>query len=99
LERFYRRVRPGGAGWRTIARRLGFGEDPIPGGVLSWVNWAAGVVAVYSAVFSVGALVTGSPRGATVYAALAIGAFALIQRHLRADTQMAASGHTARAAR
>ena len=99
LERFYRRVRPGGAGWRTIARRLGFGNDPIPGGVLSWVNWAAGVVAVYSAVFSVGALVTGSPRGAAAYGALAIGAFALIQRNLRADTQLAASVDTARAAR
>ena len=99
LERFYRRVRPGGAGWRLVAKQLGYGNDPIPGGVLSWVNWAAGVVAVYSAVFSVGALVTGSPGAGAGYAALAIGAFALIQRNLRADTQLAASVDTARAAR
>jgi SSS family solute:Na+ symporter len=99
LERFYRRVRPGGAGWRRVAEGLGFRNDPIPGGVLSWVNWVAGVVAVYSAVFSVGALVTGSPGSAAGYAALAVGGFALIQRNLRADTQLAASVDTARAAR
>ncbi|MGH7525843.1 MAG: sodium:solute symporter family protein, partial [Gemmatimonadales bacterium] len=41
LDRFYRQVRPGGAGWRRVAERLGFGNDPIPGGALSWVNWVA----------------------------------------------------------
>jgi Na+/proline symporter len=99
LERFYRRVRPGGAGWRLIADRLGYGNEPIPGGVLSWVNWVAGVAAVYSSVFSVGALVTGSPGQGAGYAALAIGAFALIQRNLRADTQLATGVDTAPAAR
>jgi solute:Na+ symporter, SSS family len=99
LERFYRRVRPGGAGWRPVAARLGYGNDPIPGGVLSWVNWVAGVVAVYAAVFAVGAMVTGSPAAAGGYGALAIGAFALIQRNLRADPQLAASVDTAPAAR
>ncbi len=99
LERFYRRVRPGGAGWRPVAARLGYGNDPIPGGVLSWVNWVAGVVAVYAAVFAVGAMVTGSRAAAWGYSALAIGAFALIQRNLRADPQLAASVDTARAAR
>ena len=59
LDRFYRRVRPGGPGWRRVAQRLGFGDDRIPGGALSWVNWVAGVVAVYCAVFAVGALLTG----------------------------------------
>ena len=98
LERFYRRVRPGGAGWRNVARRLGFGNDPIPGGVLSWVNWVAGVVAVYSAVFAVGALVTGSRTAAGGYFGLAIVAFALIQRNLRADPQLAANVDTAPAA-
>ena len=99
LERFYRRVRPGGAGWRQVAGRLGYGNDQIPGGVLSWVNWIAGVTAVYSSVFSVGALLTGSPTSGLVYAAIAIGAFALIHRNLRADTQLAAGVDTAPAAR
>ena len=98
LDRFYRRVRPGGAGWRVVAQRLGFGNDPIPGGVLSWVNWVAGVVAVYSSVFAVGALVTGRRVAAAVYFGLAIVAFALIQRNLRADPQLAASVDTAPAA-
>jgi SSS family solute:Na+ symporter len=90
LERFYRRVRPGGRGWRVVSTRLGFGDDRIPGGVLSWVNWVAGLVAVYAAVFAVGAVVTGMPLRGLVYALVGTGAFLLIQRNLRADTQLAA---------
>jgi Na+/proline symporter len=85
LERFYRRVRPGGPGWRHVSRRLGFANDGIPGGALSWVNWVAGVLAVYCAVFAVGAFVTGVPGRGMVFAAVAVGAFLLIQRNLRAD--------------
>ncbi len=99
LERFYRRVRPGGAGWRRVAEPLGFGNDPIPGGALSWVNWVAGVVAVYAAVFGVGALLTGSPSAGVGYLALAAAAFALIQRNLRAEAQPAPSVDTAPAGR
>ncbi len=90
LDRFYRQVRPGGPGWRQVARRLGFGDDRIPGGALSWVNWVAGLAAVYSAVFAVGAIVTGSPLRGCVYGAVGIGSFLLIQRNLRADPQLAA---------
>jgi Na+/proline symporter len=91
LDRFYRRVRPGGPGWRVVSRRLGFGDDPIPGGALSWVNWVAGIAAVYCSVFSVGAFLTQSPVSGLVYAGVAIGAFALIMRNLRADERLAAS--------
>jgi len=85
LDRFYRRVRPGGSGWRRVSERLGYGRDPIPGGALSWVNWVAGVVAVYAAVFSVGAALTGSPTRGVIYGVVAIAAFSLIYRNLRAD--------------
>ena len=61
LDRFYRRVRPGGPGLAAVSQRLGFGDDRIPGGALSWVNWVAGLAAVYCAVFAVGALLTGIP--------------------------------------
>ena len=71
LDRFYRRVRPGGCGWRRVATRLGYGDDRIPGGALSWVNWVAGLASVYSAVFAVGAFLTGSPGRGAVYAAVA----------------------------
>lgn len=89
LARFYHRVRPGGPGWRAVAHRLGYGEDRIPGGALSWVNWLAGLAAVYCAVFAVGAMVTGSPGRALAYSALAVASFLLIQRNLRADPQLA----------
>jgi SSS family solute:Na+ symporter len=95
LDRFYRQVRPGGPGWRTVAQRLGYGEDRIPGGALSWVNWVAGIVAVYTAVFSVGAFLTGAPRSGLIYGVVAIGAFLLIQRNLRADELLAANVDTA----
>jgi len=85
LERFYRRVRPGGPGWRAVAARLGFADDPIPGGAASWVNWAAGVVAVYATVFMMGEWLTGTPARAVAAAATAIAAFALIARNLRRD--------------
>jgi SSS family solute:Na+ symporter len=91
LDRFYRQVRPGGVGWRAVAERLGYAGDRIPGGALSWVNWVAGLTAVYSAVFAVGAAVTGTPGRGLVYAAVATGAFLLIQRNLRADERLAGS--------
>jgi solute:Na+ symporter, SSS family len=90
LDRFYRRVRPGGPGWRQVAVRLGFADDRIPGGALSWVNWVAGLAAVYCAVVSLGSLLTGSGVRGLLYAAAAIAAFALIMRNLRADEQLAA---------
>ena len=94
LDRFYRQVRPGGPGWRRVALRLGYGDDRIPGGALSWMNWVAGLATVYASVFAVGAVVTGSPRRGLLYAAVAVAAFLLIQRNLRADEQLAASVDT-----
>jgi Na+/proline symporter len=91
LNRFYRQVRPGGPGWRVVSSRLGFGDDRIPGGALSWVNWVAGVAAVYCAVFAVGAFLTGSPASGLVYIGIAIVSFALIMRNLRADARLVAS--------
>jgi SSS family transporter len=91
LDRFYRKVRPGGPGWRAVSTRLGFGDDRIPGGALSFFNWIAGVVAVFAALFGVGEFLTGSARDGVLYSIAAIGAFALIMRNLQADAQLAAS--------
>jgi hypothetical protein len=85
LERFYRTVRPGGAGWQPVSERLGYGREPIPGGALSWVNWVAGVTAVYAAVFALGAVLTGWPGRGMLYGGASIVAFSLIYRNLRAD--------------
>ncbi|MGH7529101.1 MAG: sodium:solute symporter family protein [Gemmatimonadales bacterium] len=85
LERFYRRVRPGGPGWRAVATRLGFGGDTIPGGALSWVNWVAGWVAVYATLFGIGQLLVGTLAWALVCGVIAAAAFMLIARNLRRD--------------
>ena len=90
LDAFYRRVRPGGPGWRPVADRLGFAGDPIPGGALSWVNWVAGLVTIYCAVVALGAILTGSSARAGVYAVCSVAAFALIMRNLRADQRYVA---------
>jgi solute:Na+ symporter, SSS family len=90
LDTFYRRVRPGGPGWRHVARRLGYPNDQIPGGALSWVNWVAGVVAVYTSLFGLGALLTGRPLASLVYAVVSVAAFVLIQRNLRQEMQVSA---------
>jgi SSS family transporter len=92
LEAFYRRVRPGGPGWRAVAGRLGFGEDRIPGGALSWVNWIAGLVAVFATLAGTGQLLLGSALKGVVGLAAAAGALALILRNLRADRTFGAAG-------
>ena len=97
LDRFYERVRPGGAGWRRVAARLGHPDDRIPGGAVSWVNWGAGVVAVYASLFAVGAFLTGSPGSGWLYSGMAVVAFLLIYRNLQADDQLNARVDTVKA--
>ena len=53
------------------------------------------LAAVYAAVFAVGAAVTGTPMRGLLYAGIAIAAFLLIQRNLRADPGLAAHVDTA----
>jgi SSS family solute:Na+ symporter len=83
LDAFYRRVRPGGPGWRTVSGRLGLGREPIPGGALAWTNWVAGVVAVYSSLFGIGKLVFGELSSGLILLVVAVGAFAWIARSFR----------------
>src|ERR1035437_3916620 len=59
LDAFYLRVRPGGPGWETVSRRLGFGREPIPGGAMSFLNWIVGIILVYTALFGIGKIVFG----------------------------------------
>jgi len=82
LVAFYRRVRPGGRGWRRIQDAAGFPREPIPGGALAWGNWVAGVVSVYATLFGVGRLFFGGPVAALPYLLVAGLAFAWIARHL-----------------
>jgi Na+/proline symporter len=85
LDAFYRRVRPGGPGWRHVAERLGYGREPIPGGALAWTNWVAGIVAVYATLFGLGKLVFKDVVTGVIMLAVAAAAFAWIARSFRAD--------------
>ncbi len=92
LERFYRQVRPGGPGWRRVAQRLGFGAEPIPGGALSWVNWVAGWLAIYAALFGVGQLLVGTPITGIVLLIVAAVLFGVIARNLKNDASFRTGG-------
>jgi Na+/proline symporter len=83
LDSFYRRVRPGGPGWRRVSERLGFGRESIPGGALAWTNWIAGIIAVYSALFGIGKIVFGEIGTGVTLLVIAVFAFAWIARSFR----------------
>jgi Na+/proline symporter len=82
LNSFYRRVRPGGPGWATVSKQLGYGREPIPGGRLAWVNWIAGIVAVYGSLFGIGKLVFGEIVSGIMLCGVALLAFAWIARSM-----------------
>ncbi len=85
LDAFYLRVRPGGPGWARVSARLGFGKEPIPGGALSFLNWALGITLVYTALFGIGKIVFGRiPTGLELLGVAAV-AFVLIMRNLGRD--------------
>jgi SSS family solute:Na+ symporter len=85
LVAFYRRVRPGGPGWRRVAEAAGFGAEPIDGGALNWTNWIAGVVAVYSTLFGMGRLIFGDTLEGLLLLGLAAAAFFWIARAFGRD--------------
>jgi solute:Na+ symporter, SSS family len=84
LDSFYRRVRPGGPGWVTVSTRLGFGREGIPGGAMAWVNWVAGVVAVYSTLFGIGKIIFGEIGLGLLLLGIAVVAFVWIARSMNA---------------
>lgn len=87
LDNFYRRVRPGGAGWRNVAVRLGYGPEGVDGGPLNWTNWVAGVVAVYSALFGTGKVIFGEWGMAALFLGLAALSLGWIARNLREEPE------------
>ena len=87
LDSFYRRVRPGGPGWRVVSSRLGFGRESIPGGKLAWTNWLAGIAAVYSTLFGIGKLIFGEISSGLILLAIAVASFAWIARSFRSGME------------
>jgi solute:Na+ symporter, SSS family len=89
LVAFYRRVRPSGPGWRTIAAETGV-EDDVPGESLGmqFYNWLLGCVLIYATLFGIGKLVFKEWMEGAVYTVAAVIAAVLISRNLsRADWQ------------
>jgi solute:Na+ symporter, SSS family len=87
LDAFYRRVRPGGAGWRAVSTRLGFGRESIPGGAVAWSNWLAGIIAVYGTLFGIGKVIFGELTSGLILLGIAVAAFAWIARSFRSDRE------------
>jgi SSS family solute:Na+ symporter len=80
LVAFYRRVHPGGPGWRRIATLAG-GPSPEPLRGL-FADWAAGCVLIYATLFGVGTLLLTSFSAALPYFAAAAVAAGFIYRDL-----------------
>jgi hypothetical protein len=70
LLAFYRRVHPGGVGWKHIQLLLPDVTGDSDHGVL-FTSWLAGVVLIYSALFGVGSLILGDHAVALVYGVVA----------------------------
>jgi len=85
LDSFYKRVRPGGPGWKRVAERAGFGAEGIEGGILPWTNWIAGIVAVYTTLFGIGKIIFGETMVGLILLLVAGAAFTWISRSFRAS--------------
>jgi hypothetical protein len=81
LQRFFRRVHPGGPGWAPVARAVPDVRPDKGLGRLA-VDWLAGVVLVYCTLFAVGKLLFGTYTSGLLYLAVAVGAGAVILRDL-----------------
>jgi SSS family solute:Na+ symporter len=78
LARFYRKVRPAGAGWAAVAREVGIA--PPEGEIARNLGlWALGVVFVYSIMFATGGLIFHQARQAAIFgASMAVTGIALL---------------------
>jgi Na+/proline symporter len=83
LIRFYRRARPGGLGWKSVAKWAGFKEDDVSGQGRGQLVWAIGGAGLLAATGAGGAWLGGRPEFGLVLAgaavAAAIGVLALLR--------------------
>jgi len=82
LMEFYRRVHPGGVGWRAVARLLPDvqGDAGFAG---LFLDWLSGVVLVYAMLFGIGKLIFGEVALGLLFIAVGLGAAWLISRDLK----------------
>jgi len=82
LYAFYRKVHPGGIGWRKIAEELPDVESD-KGYPLLFANWLLGVVMVLSALFGIGKWIFKEYTLAVIFFSLTVISAVLINRNLR----------------
>ena len=81
LERFWRRVHPGGAGWAVVAKRIpDVKGDSGYGRLLR--DWLCGVILVYSVLFGVGKILLMQTGEGLIFLAAAVAAAWIIWRDL-----------------
>lgn len=86
LVDFYRRVRPAGPGWKSVAAIAGQVERPSESLTVQFVNWLLGCTLVYASLFGIGKLVFKEWLEGGVYLAVAVVAGAFVSRNLTRAT-------------
>ncbi len=82
LHRFYRRVHPGGPGWRAIEKELPDVKGDSGFGAL-FISWISGVVLVYATLFAIGKILFGQYGMGIVFALVAAGAIYMIYKQMQ----------------
>jgi len=72
LIRFYRRARPGGPGWQSVAKWAGYKEDDVSGGGRGQLVWAIGGAGFLAATAAGGAWLAERPEFGLVLAGAAV---------------------------
>lgn len=81
LEAFYRRVHPGGIGWREIAAKLTDVKSDT-GYYLLFIDWIAGIILVYSFLFGIGKIIFGDYLFGSLFLILGFASALLIRRNI-----------------
>jgi len=81
LKDFYRRVHPGGKGWKKISDKLPEVQSDSHYATM-FINWFSGIVLVYMMLFGVGKLILGQTGEGFVFVAIGLLAGAAIYRNL-----------------
>ena len=86
LVAFYRRVRPGGPGWKPIKAAAGTLDAPSESLGTQFYNWILGCTLIYATLFGIGKIIFKEWLAGSAFIAVAVVASALISLNLsRAD--------------
>jgi len=86
LHKFYKKVHPGGIGWKNIAKELPEVKGDSNFG-LSLINWFSGIVLVYSSLFGTGKLIFGDYYLGIIYFAVGGIAAFVIYKNLQKQNE------------